>query len=441
MSSKIIRLAVSNMLRIEAAEVKPDGAVIIVAGDNDQGKTSLLNCIGIALAGKGKTPQPIRQGQTRGEIILETETLIVTRTFRAAGGGNLEVRDKEKGVLTSPQTKLDTLFRLTTFDPLTFTREEPKKQAAILRDLAGLDTSDLDNEHGRLFAERTEVGRKRDDQKGRVNGIQRDATAPAEPVNVTDLSRQLQEATAKNADNAKVRESVADATDEVDEAKRVVSEMEERVAAAQRQLEASQNSLEAAQASLTEKINAQAQVKEQADALEDVDSRPILAQIEGAEAINAKIRANKEWETEHTRLVSLEGEYQKLTERLEGIRGTRESRIAKAKYPVDGLGFTEDGVTFEGVPFQQCSSSKQIRVSLAIACALNPELRVMLIRDGSLLDAKSLELVREFAEKHEAQVFMECVGQREDATVTIEAGNVIENPVKKETAPKKAKRG
>jgi DNA repair exonuclease SbcCD ATPase subunit len=431
MSSKIIRLAVSNMLRIEAAEVKPDGAVIIVAGDNDQGKTSLLNCIGIALAGKGKTPQPIRQGQTRGEIILETETLIVTRTFRAAGGGNLEVRDKEKGVLTSPQGKLDTLFRLTTFDPLTFTREEPKKQAAILRDLAGLDTSDLDNEHGKLFAERTEVGRRRDDQKGRVNGIQRDTDAPAEPVSVADLTRQLQEANTANNENDAKRESLADHLDAVASCEQATDDAAVAVTAAENALAKAKETFAEKKRILMDARSEAEEVKKAVEALADIDTAPILAQIEGAEAINTKVRANKEWETEHQRLVSLEGEYQKLTERLEGIRGTRESRIAKAKYPVDGLGFTEDGVTFEGVPFQQCSSSKQIRVSLAIACALNPELRVMLIRDGSLLDAKSLELVREFAEKHEAQVFMECVGQREDATVTIEAGNVIENPVKK----------
>jgi recombinational DNA repair ATPase RecF len=52
MSSKIIRLTVQNLLRIQAAEVTPDGALVIVAGRNDQGKSSLLNCIGIALSGK-----------------------------------------------------------------------------------------------------------------------------------------------------------------------------------------------------------------------------------------------------------------------------------------------------------------------------------------------------------------------------------------------------
>jgi len=439
MPSKIIRLTVNNMLRIEAAEVTPDGALVIVAGQNDQGKTSLLNCIGIALGGKGKIQQPIRQGATSGEIVLETESLIVTRKFRSAGNPTLEVRDKEKGVITSPQTKLDTLYRLTTFDPLTFTREEPKKKAVILRDLAGLDTSDLDAEHGKLFADRTEVGRKRDDQKGRVGGITRDISAPKELVSVADLTQELQAANEKNEANARARESVTDCLDNLNEAEmqandaeNAIAELKEKLATAEKALDQKRQAIEVAKSALSK-------MRESANALVDVPTAPILEKMTNAETINAKVRANTLWEEEQRKLVKLEGDYQKLTVSIDKIRADREKRIASAKYPVEGLGFTEDGVTFDGVPFEQCSSSKQIRVSLAIACALNPELRVMLIRDGSLLDAKSLELVREFAEAHDAQVFLEAVGNRDDATVIIEAGSVVATPASDAKAAKERK--
>src|SRR5437660_1486686 len=87
--SKIIRLESTNYKRLKAVEIvpDPDGNLVIVAGKNGQGKTSILDSITAALGGvNGKTtPKPIRDGEDRAEIVLETEDLIVTRKFTASG--------------------------------------------------------------------------------------------------------------------------------------------------------------------------------------------------------------------------------------------------------------------------------------------------------------------------------------------------------------------
>src|SRR5687767_2826874 len=102
-AGRIIRLTVQNLLRVRAAEVTPDGALVIVAGNNDQGKSSLLNSIAIALSGKDLPAEPIRQGSASGHVILETDELIVTRRFSRSGGSTLEVRDKDGVKIMSPQ--------------------------------------------------------------------------------------------------------------------------------------------------------------------------------------------------------------------------------------------------------------------------------------------------------------------------------------------------
>ncbi|HAY44081.1 MAG TPA: hypothetical protein DCY59_11295, partial [Micrococcaceae bacterium] len=61
--------------------------------------------------------------------------------------------------------------------------------------------------------------------------------------------------------------------------------------------------------------------------------------------------------------------------------------------------------------------------SLAMAIALNPGLRVIRIADGSLLDSDSLELIRDQAAEHDFQIWIEMVGDRDDAYV-IEDGEV-----------------
>ena len=91
---------------------------------------------------------------------------------------------------------------------------------------------------------------------------------------------------------------------------------------------------------------------------------------------------------------------------------------------MDGLGFDEDGVTYQGVPFSQASAAEQIRVSLAMAMALNPKLRVIRILDGSLLDADNLALIAEMATVSDYQVWIERVGDGDGIGVVIDDGAV-----------------
>lgn len=97
-----------------------------------------------------------------------------------------------------------------------------------------------------------------------------------------------------------------------------------------------------------------------------------------------------------------------------------------AKSPIDGLGFDENGVTFNGLPFEQCSSAESIEVSMAIGLAINPKLPVVLIKHGSLIDPVQLEIVRTMAEQHNppAQVIVERVGEGTECSVIIEDGHV-----------------
>jgi hypothetical protein len=58
-----------------------------------------------------------------------------------------------------------------------------------------------------------------------------------------------------------------------------------------------------------------------------------------------------------------------------------------------------------------------------MARAMNPQLRVFLVRDGSLLDDVSLAQLEAFAEQHDMQVWMEIVSSTGDGmSVVIEDG-------------------
>jgi predicted ABC-type transport system involved in lysophospholipase L1 biosynthesis ATPase subunit len=76
------------------------------------------------------------------------------------------------------------------------------------------------------------------------------------------------------------------------------------------------------------------------------------------------------------------------------------------------------------VPFKQASGAEQLRVSLAMAIALNPKLRVIRIADGSLLDSDNLALVESIARENDFQVWIEMVGDGDGRGIIIEDGSV-----------------
>lgn len=427
--SHIIRLTVSNLLRISAATVTPDGEpLVIVAGKNQQGKSSLLQSIAIALSGKDLPAEPIKRGQASASVILETDDLIVTRTFSQTGGQKLEVRDKDGRKITSPQTKLDSLFSRTTFDPLSFANMEPAGQATTIRKIAGLDFTAELAQRAEIFAKRTEVGRDLKAASARRDGIHRDTSAPQAEISVASLAEQLERARETNRTNAERRQGIERGAEAVDRFAAAVASAEVAVEECERELKAARHRLEESRSELATARDKFLAEEKEVQALEDVETTALREQMQTAESTNEKVRANAQWRTEHEHVTRLQGQQATLTGQIEAIDKKIEVATGKAKFPIEGLAFNDAGVTFNGIAFEQASSAEKIRVSIAIACALNPNLRVMLIRDGSLLDEDSVALIAKYAAEQGAQVFMECVGDREDATVVIEDGAVASTP-------------
>ena len=126
-------------------------------------------------------------------------------------------------------------------------------------------------------------------------------------------------------------------------------------------------------------------------------------------------------------------EIQRLNDKMELIDINKAEALESSPLPVTNLRLTEDGIMVineEGheVPFCQASAAQQLRVSLGIAMAANPTLRVIRITDGSLLDDTSMEIVEEMASDEEFQVWVEYASRNGDERmgVYIEDGSVVE---------------
>lgn len=409
-NTKIIRLQAENFKRIKAIDISPTGATQVIGGKNAQGKTSVLDAIMAAIGGgRACPPDPIRHGQKRASIKVELGDLTITRKF-GRGGTTVEVISREKGKLKSPQAVLDALTGSLSFDPLAFCNKKPDEQAEMLREMAGLDLTDLDSEIGRL----TEVRKACNATVKRLKGAAESATMhkgmPADPVVISELlsehKRRREHNNARQALASKSFEANRDAdiiADRIDKAKQNLRDME---AEREGYLAAHENAEKAW------------------DAMHEEDTDEVQAQIESAEETNAKVRDNIAAFRARKAHEEADKEAESATEKLKDAREARADAIAAATFPVEGLTVGEDGVEFNGVVFEQASGAEKIRVSAAIGLAMNPELKVLLIRDGSLMDDEAMAALHAVAQEADAQIWIERVGDGDECGIVIEDGEI-----------------
>ena len=155
------------------------------------------------------------------------------------------------------------------------------------------------------------------------------------------------------------------------------------------------------------------------------DAAAIGAELEQAQAMNKLIEQRSRKAQFAGEAGDIERRARELTEAIDARDKVKADAIAKAKMPVPGLGFGQGIVTFNGIPFDQASTAEQLRVSVAIAMAANPKLRVLRIKEGSMLDQDGLALIAEMAATHDYQVWLEVVSSSGKVGITIDDGSVV----------------
>jgi len=405
-NQKIVRLQAENVKRLKAVEIEPSGNVVVIGGKNAQGKTSVLDSIEMLFGGTRSTPdEPIRRGESTAKIIGETEDLIVTRKFTNGKVSKIEVKGKSGAVMGSPQKILSSLCGSLAFDPLAFQRMKPKERLETLKQALKIDFSKLDDDRRLAFDERTEVKRMVRNLESRIESKRFHRGLPEKEVSIADLVSELDRRKDINRRNEQKR-------DELGRVRQVALELREKIQAMQKEFE-HQN-----------KVGRRLRVE--VDALVDEDAAGLQDEIMTAEDKNQRIRENNERGALGSELNRGAAMIEELTRSIEKIDEIKSRTIEEADIPVAGLNFDDDEVTLNGLPFDQASSAEQLKASLAIGIAINPTLRVILIRDGSLLDENSMAEIAAMAQKSNCQIWIERVGDGDEASVIIEDGMVTD---------------
>jgi energy-coupling factor transporter ATP-binding protein EcfA2 len=406
----IIELRVADFKRIKVARIRPDGkSLIVVGGDNGEGKSSLLDGIMALMGGKKALPdEPVRKGAKRSELEADIGPYTVRRTITAGGGGEFTLKTKEGATLPKPQDAISALVGPISFDPLVFARDEGRR-LAMLQDILGIDLEALARQRTELYQQRREVNRRADEAAKLAAAYRRQVPdgTPDKPVSVTELVDELQDLEQENRAIDLERVRRASHIRAKDEMALALKALERKAADARGALEILQD-----EQGHWEPLPAM------------LDAEPLRARIKEVEPINAAVARAKQAAERQRAADTHQGEADALTEQMAVLDAQRVDAIAAAHLPVEGLDLDGETVMFNGVPFSQASSAEQLRVSVALAIAANPKLRVMLIRDGSLLDARNLAMIAEMAEAAGQQIWIERVGVGAETSIVMQDGEV-----------------
>jgi len=410
----IVKLTAENVKRLKAVEITPDGKMVVISGKNAQGKSSVLDSIMFAIGGKSLMDKmSLRHGAESGEIEVETQELVIRRRLKDNGSTVLDVRRKDGGKVKAAQGVLDSMTSGISFDPLEFSRMEGKKQADEVRKLAGLDLTPFDEKKEAVFEDRAEINRRLSSKKAALEQAPYHDDAPEEEVSVNDVKEELEEARVVNRSISKIEQEIAESDAEMERIADQLNEIEEMKSRLEGQFAGERKKKEVLENNLKE--------------FTPVEEDDLFEKMANLEAINSKVRDNKMYRQVKSQVKELTIQSDAKTKKLAEIAEERMKAITSAKMPIEGLTIGEDGtLMFNEIPLEQCSSAERLKVSVSIAMAQNPEIRIMLVRDGSLLDDESLKLLAQMAEENETQVWMEKVGEDVEGSIVIEDGMVKE---------------
>ncbi len=433
----LLGLQVENVKKIKAVNLNFDaeGGLVVITGDNAQGKSSLLDAIWFGLGGAGTLPpNPIREGEKRAKTVLtigdkSCPAFVITRNLWYGKRGELKQNIKvtpaelNSKPYDSPQTMLDALFELTSFDPLAFFNMKPSEQRTTLLQIAGLDDDlvTIKTELDAVFLERMLINRDVKQIEGELAGLSLpDGDTPDEEISITDLTHEL----------AKVDQSMSDRIDaarNVTDLRNLKDVKTERVQELTTQLESVTNALADAQTTVDVLMQQIQDGDKEYESFPNLDASraSITEQITTAEATNEKVRAKAFHNVTSIRMTTKHTESNKKTDLLNEIEERKLKLLENATFPIEHIAVTGTGVMYQDLPLEQAAHSDQLRVSIALAIARHPNLRLIVSKEGDKLGKARRELLDEMAKASRHLVLIEKMSEDKSLGIYIEEGEVV----------------
>ena len=411
MSVKITALEAENVKRIKAVALTPaPTGLTLVGGNNNQGKTSVLDALAWALGGEKFRPAAAQRDGAVAPAHLRVVLSNGVVVERKGKNSNLTVTDPTGR--RSGQQLLNAFVEPLALDLPRFMEASDKEKADILLRIIGIgnELHIRDMEIKSIYDKRTFTGQLAQQKKHFADELISYPDAPEQPLSASDLIRQQQEILARNGENQRKRSQLSQ-----------LESKSQTLAQRREQLEAELARLTEEQTALTTDLYAD---RKSAEDLQDESTVELEASIQSIEETNRKVRANLEKARAEDEAKHYAEKYDRLTEAIAQKRKERLDLLNGADLPLPELSVEDGALTYKGKRWRDMSGSDQLRVAAAIVRRLNPDCGFVLLDKLEQMDMTTLEEFGRWLEAEGLQAIATRVSTGSECQIIIEDGMV-----------------
>jgi len=403
---KIWELKSENFKKLNV-ELALKGNSVTVTGKNESGKSSFIDAIFKTLTGEKIKGSPVQLGKStaKNKVTIRKDngdTIDVERKF-ADGKNTLTVKLNGSKNVTSPQAFLNETLGQISFDPLIFVNKTPLEQKRFLMDLLNINLDEFEEK------KRTAL-----DELQSINNDLIKVTGELESLPLLDKEYKLMDSTKVVQENEKISElkkEVSTIENKIEMSNEKIKSYESQASDIQKQIADLQNKFKIILNSIDEGKAYIKTLESDKKKIKIPESESLESQLKEIEINNNFYKSQQERRAKHKEFEEIETQKVDALGKIKVIEKERNQKIAEIKMPVDGLEFLDTGLQYKGLPLTEdnISTSRIIEIGIRIAIAMNPELRIMQIKDGSLLDKDMMKTIKDICKDSDYQLFVEKV--------------------------------
>lgn len=401
MSTKIKRISVKNLKALSEKDITFNGCTAIVTAGNNKGKTSFLR----SLMDRMQSIKPdriLKQGEKDGfyEMELTTGEKFVWKFNDTTSAG---IKEKltfitEKNIPTSLTKDISKYYFPSVFDVDKFLSDPPAKQKLALEKIVGIDFTDINRLITAAEEDRSYQSRLSEEEKARLLTVFTNLPIVID-ISFEAIEKEIQTAGLKN-------EQIKSFIFRLDSKKQILQSNKAEIV-----------TLKAKIAFLEESnMQLETDIDKGDNILKDEKMKPVTPekisllsqQVEKIKKSNKEIEENNKAIIQQKKYETAVLNHDNAKAEVERLRNEKLDAIKNCSSLPKGFSFTDEGVTYEGFPFdrQTLSASKIYIAALKLAAIGLGEVKTLYF-DASLLDKKSLLEIEKWAQSEKLQLLIE----------------------------------
>lgn len=427
---RINKLEIENVKRVKAVKLKPsDTGLTIIGGNNQQGKTSVLDAITWALGGNKYRPSNAKNESSVIPPIIKltmSNGLVVERKGKNSDLKVIDPRGEKAG-----QQLLDSFVEELALNLPKFMNQSSKEKANTLLQIIGVGDklAELEQEEKEAYNQRHAIGQIAAQKEKYAKEQVYYPDAPQQLVSASDLIKRQQEILAKNGQNQIHRNNLK----ELEASQVLDKEKYEQITAKIEELTREKEGLGSLINSRAENIEL---AKKTVEELQDESTAELEASIENIEQLNEKVRANLSKEKAEEDAQGYRDQYSKLSTVINDIRKKKTDLLNSANLPLEGLMVDDGELLYKGYKWDSMSGAEQLKVATAIVRKLNPDCGFVLMDKLEQMDLDTLKEFGQWLEQEGLQVIATRVSKGDECSIIIEDGHVVGQEDEIEEKPK-----